>query len=543
MAFNDYRRFKTPFFKIKIGDSTGKNMLDLPESISRLIEKVEILECFASDSNSSFPTVTITFIEGSREPASTKPSMGMSKLFPLDSSVASTITNRTGAIADLKFGGKTGITFLTREEVATKPKVEDNSFSKDSTFINRKAKIEAPIFLFQSGNQIQVTWGYLEDPKTIRDFRASVITLHTSFPEKGQISTTIVAQSTRVFLDKLAPTKGITFGAAKRITTKTGNSIISFEDTETSAVIEKICKDAGIKYIISPNLPASKLDKDKQKIWLAGESFDQFMTKLAATHNAYYDVRANPITGVDTLLFIKKQDFEAKLIHDDPNLYNYKYPGSIVKSVEVKVDFGPISNNTSVNVDSEGNIKSNQTSDSDKIQMFYSDHDGKNVDKLLDLDPTNNNSCLATAGIFRTILNGSFTGHLENSPTDNDKINQDAIKVKADEEARNTIALELQTLGFTQLTPGTIDLKGLGERYSGRYRILTVTHTLDSKGYNCTASATSFALPSGAIPNSDATIAKPDIPTDVKLFTPISDTQVKTDVAIRNEYGKFNQTR
>jgi len=74
MAINkDYRKFKTPFYEVEIGDSTGQRLVKLPHHVARLIQKVEILETFTPG---QFSTITITMIEGSREPASQDPTMG-----------------------------------------------------------------------------------------------------------------------------------------------------------------------------------------------------------------------------------------------------------------------------------------------------------------------------------------------------------------------------------------------------------------------------------------------------------------------------------
>src|ERR1700740_1693046 len=118
----DYRKFKTPYYEIYVSDSTGKRMVKLPHHIIRLVEKVKIVEAFTPEV--AFSTLTIDFVEGSREPASPDATLGTSGLYKVpisagpdgynaDMNIAGSITNRAGSISDLRFSGSGGITFMT----------------------------------------------------------------------------------------------------------------------------------------------------------------------------------------------------------------------------------------------------------------------------------------------------------------------------------------------------------------------------------------------------------------------------------------------
>ena len=273
----DYRKFKTPFYTIEVGDSSGKRLVKLPHHILRLVSKVEIVETFEAG---QFSTISLTFVEGSREPASPNAKLGTKGLYQIPSSgnrpdmdIAGSITNRVGSVVDLRFSGSSGITFLTEGERRT-GKV-DNKAQKNinGDVVTRKHKLEAsaPKLLFQERNQVKVTWGYKEDPSSVRSIRGYVIMLSTDFPEAGQVTTTITCQDTRSALDQIAPIKGVPFGTRK--TTSKGNSIVVFEDKTTDKLIRDICTKAGMPCIVSKNLPADTVDVDRQKMWIAGESF------------------------------------------------------------------------------------------------------------------------------------------------------------------------------------------------------------------------------------------------------------------------------
>jgi len=296
----DYRKFKTPFYEVSIGDASGKRMVKLPHHILRLISKIEILESFQGDASDSFTTVNIDIVEGSREPASQDASLGTNGLYKLpiegnvtDMAISGSMSNRTGIITDLRFSGSSGITFLTeseRKEGRISNVIEPNVNGRDVTrTIPREPK--APEFLFQAFNQVKIRWGYLEDPATQREIITRIAIIKAIFPDTSMPKTTIVCQDTGAFLDQIATTKGIPFG--RRIKTSTGNSVIDFEDIKTEELIREICSKAGMPCIISTNLPFDTLDKNHQKMWIAGESFHQFMTRLAEINNALYRVIPN----------------------------------------------------------------------------------------------------------------------------------------------------------------------------------------------------------------------------------------------------------
>ena len=123
MAF-DYNNFITPFYEIEVSDAARKRKVKLPHHLIRLVTKIEINEAFASPENmNGATTATISFVEGSREPASQDPSLGTSGLYQMsvegkgvDMDVAGSITNRFGSIVDLRFSGNSGITFLSSSE-------------------------------------------------------------------------------------------------------------------------------------------------------------------------------------------------------------------------------------------------------------------------------------------------------------------------------------------------------------------------------------------------------------------------------------------
>lgn len=496
----DYRNFKTPFYEIEIGDSSGKKLVKLPHHILRLVEKVEITETFVGG---QFNTFNLDFIEGSREPASPDASLGTDGLYKIpingqnaDMEISGSITNRIGAITDLKFSGTGGITFLTEEERQTGAvdRTVQQNITGDIVTRSHKKESSRPTFLFQERNQIKITWGYVEDQRSIRSIRGYIIMLSTTFPETGQVKTTITCQDTRSALDQIAPTKGITFGT--RTTTSKGNSIVVFSDQKTDKVIRDICDKAGIAAIISTNLPADTVDSDKQKIWLAGESFHQFMTRLADIHHAYYSVFPDPKTGKDTLVFIKKQDFENKLVITDRDLTTYKGAGSILKSVEIKADFGSPTGNMQKSVNNDGK---EHGAINNSVNMRQFKNEAGKLEEVMPNSPVDEGNPIAAAkGIHDNIANSQTTGTVNINPS-NTRDRLDKIAESTSSENARNILLEFTSLGYTKYSPGVIEFRNLGVRYSGKYRLQTITHTIDSTGYVTKGTAVSMAVATGGV--------------------------------------------
>lgn len=517
----DYRKFKTPFYDIEIGDPAWKRKVKLPHHILRLVSKVEIVENIMVDEFQSPSQMTLTFIEGSREPASPDYKLGTSGLYQIptegdnvDMDIAGSLTNRSGVITDLRFSGSSGITFLTEEEKKTGKvdnKIQKNVEGKDTT---RKYKTEpsAPLFLFQQRNKIKVTWGYLESPELNRSIMLSIMAIQTDFPESGMPTTVVTCSSTTDMANQIAAKNGKPFGT-REIINNNGDSILVFNDLETDTLIRDICKKSGMAVIISKNLPNSKADKDKQKMWIAGQSFHEFMLKLAKQSGAYYEILPDPKTGVDTILFIKKQDFEKRTILTDKELLQWKGPGSILRSVNVGADFAGLMGNAQKGMDENGEPQSDDKMVSERLLTQYQSSETNRDPGLVDVDPVNsNNPNPAMKGLHENVLGGQSAAVVENSPKKSKANLEDSSDVGADARAR-LVQISFTTVGYPKLMPGIMEITGIGVRYSGKYKIISVTHSLDSSaGYTSSCSGNSQFLSAGGVKIPDAQKGKEEDP-------------------------------
>jgi hypothetical protein len=500
----DYRKFKTPYFEIEVGDPSWKRRVKLPHHILRLVEKIEITESMWTPEHTPYPQMVIVFSEGSREPASPDYKMGTSGLYQVpveggkvDMDIAGSLTNRPGIITDLRFSGASGVTFLTEKEKKTGKvdnSLQKNVVGKDTT---RKFKSEpsAPRFVFQEFNKVKVTWGYLEDPETVRSYMLNILQVATSFPESGMPKTTITCLPTDAVLDQFATKNGIKFGTRKTLS-QDGDSLLVFEDLKTDAVIRDVCKKAGMPCIVSTNIPGDIIDKDKQKMWIAGESFHQFMTRMAEMSGCVYRVVPNPQTGIDTLVFIKKADFERRVVLKDKELLHWKGPGSILKSINISADFGGLLAHANKGLDEKGEPQSEDTLVDERLFNTYKSSETNKKPELINADPTGNNPNPAAVAIKENIANGEVSGVVENSPKESKESMSGVSAARSDAQAR-LISIDFTTIGYTRLTPGVMEIAGIGVRYSGKYRILSVTHTIDPNGYVTKCNGVSQSLSAG----------------------------------------------
>jgi hypothetical protein len=501
----DYRKFKTPFYEITVGDPSWKRKVKLPHHILRLVDKIEINENMILNADAQPTSMSITFIEGSREPASPDYKLGTSGLYQIplegdnvDMDIAGSLTNRSGIITDLRFSGSGGITFLTEYEKKT-GKV-DNRQQKNvedkNTTRKYKSEPKAPLFLFQERNKIRVTWGYVEDPTTVRSIMMDIRVITTDFPQEGMPTTTVTGFSFSSTADQIATKKAKVFGT-KKVTSKDGDSLIVFEDLKTDDLIKKIAKDAGMAAIVSSNLPNDIADKDKQKMWLAGESFHQFMKKMADLSGCYYEILADPNTGKENILFIKYADFERKVVISDPELLHWKGPGSILKNITVTADFGGMQGNQQAGLDEKG--EEGSVDDQTQIELLRRHKTSEGTDEqAMSTDPKGVNPNPTAVAISETVANGGTTGVVENTPNTSEKSRQDKAAVGALKNAK-MITIDFNTIGYTRLIPGVMEIRGIGVRYSGKYRVISVTHTIDSNGYVCKCSGNSQMLAAGGV--------------------------------------------
>lgn len=466
----DYTKFKTPYYNIEVGDPSWKNVVKLPEWLFRRITKVEIQEAFHTPDNPGTTQLTISFTEG--------------------------FDNDPGIITDLVFDGKQGITSLSED--------------------GKKKENLSPKFLFQERNLVKVTWGYLEDRESSRSYMAQIFQATTTFSDSTSTSTTITCLPWTWIGDQLSTKNGRQFGT-KTVTSKAGDSLVAFEDLKTDALVRKLADDLDMTTIVSKNLLSATVDKHKIKMWVSGQSFHQFMTRLADTSGCVYGIEYNPKTGKNVIIFITKQDFEKRVVIPDVNLLWWKQPGSILKSINLNCNFGGLTDNSQKSVNEKGEEITNKKTSQQHIVQFRNTINGKKQE-VIDTDPTNVNPSRPAINLGKVANGGTIAGKSEINPAQNKEDQDDKANIKK-AFTPAIVTLDFTTVGFTGLTPGITQISGIGLRYSGKYRIMTVTHTIDSNGYTTKCSAMSQVITGGGITPTNITQGQEtEQKVDVKQF-------------------------
>jgi hypothetical protein len=507
MAFGDYRDFNNFFFEISVGDSTGSiPPIKLPHHISRLCEKVEISESLREGENS---TITLTFIEGSREPADRTALTGTAGLYRLappgdnssgnvDKAISGSLTNRTGIITDLRFSGKTGITFLTESEQKSgkkSSKLQKNVVGKKVTrkYVTEPAR---PVFIFQERNRVQVKWGYISPDGKLKNSRTLtlyIIALRSSFSENGSVTTTITCGPFGAFLNQVTPKRGKPVGNIQ----KTSEGSVIHIDIGTKEYLEKTFQKAGIKGFVSSKLINDKKDRHHRKVWVAGKGYKEYLSELAKEHNAIVDY----VTDVETIFFVSKPDFFSKPIKGgNSELFTFNARGSILKSVEVDCDFGGLVGRTENGLDENGEDIKTTTEVPIELAVPQKIDGTDKKEKIIDTNPTSGRNPIASAkGLSDSLGDDATVGRVSMNPSKSDLKNfQEASEAKVADDSR-LVNVSVTTLGYPQFIPGLVFIRGIGVRYSGAYEFYTVNHILDANGYITKATGMRQTLSAGGI--------------------------------------------
>ena len=524
----DYRTLKTPFYNIYVSDSSGSNFIKLPPSLLKLVEKVEILETFQSES-CMHGKVAITFAEGSREPFAANIDADTSGVY--GASVKT--TNKIGMLADLRFESNGGVIGLTAQSAALIGKALSTAsnlagsvegfLSFDAppeTFGNKKPP--SPVrYLFQENNMIKVEWGYLEDSKLTRTVVAPVVAVQYDFPDKDMPKLTINCLSTSYALDQLSIGVGKIFGVKIPVgISENGVPILDVLGLTVGQIVQEVCTKIGMDCLISDSFLNESPAEGTGLVMNPDESIHQFFVKLAKTTHSYYKVDINPKTGKETVFLISKNELDSTLISSDATMLKYRGYNSILKSVNILADFGTPTGNRVTQIDKKGNVNSVDSRESVKtVGMF----EGA---EQLNTDPTSNNPItsaqLAQSSLAKTSIP---VGRTEVMPANQDKIGlRESSQASAGCQADRLISMDFTTIGYPQLIPGTHSFSGLGERYTGEYHVIAITHTIDKDGYTCRGNAQSHSIfgNSGVQYLSPTQGKKKDASKSIQLFEKLS---------------------
>lgn len=545
-----YSQFKTPLFKISVSLPGTKEPVYLPQQITRLIQKVEIIENYVSE-GCSVDYFNIVFAEGSREPFSNDGSVDTSSIYGTDSLPGNTLTNNSGFLLDLRFTTKNGIQGITSLSKSAESAIVDVSNILDPLSQTTLSVNSDPTYLFQEGNIVTIEWGYVEFPKK-RIIANPILMIQSDFPEAGQPTTTIICQSPVALLDQIAPPNGVNY---KKVSggsvNELGEIIVDYQDISTIDLLKSFCDDHGILPRISTDVLNDVLDKNAAKVWHAGQSFIEFLRHLARQSNCKFRIYIDPNSNYNYVMeFIKNPDMmsQSSIPSDMDALLTYKGVNSILKSFNVRADFAGLPAIAQVGLNSSGKSQAAVTGDgSDQTVLFATGN------SLVNYDPTNKST------VAQSVVSKAFIKDESNITIPTNKVNvnpgADAPTVLSDTAlaafarcGNKQIAVEFKTLGYPLLMAGEIiKFSNVGQRYSTRYEVRTVTHTFDSTGYNCTGTALGFNLGGsiGIQPSAPKNFDQPKEQNTVVQFAALAANgipQAPTDLVADSRNNRFVST-
>ena len=312
----------------------------------------------------------------------------------------------------------------------------------------------------------------------------------SEFPEKGTPKTTIVCHDSAAVADQVATNKGKHFGIETDAgEDESGNKLQDIKSTPIGETLVKLCEDAGLaEPIVSDKFRVEQYDEGKAAYWQGGESFHQFLTRLARKHNAVYKLLIDPATGKDRIIFIDKVEWEKYPILTDEALLKYKGVGSIIKSINITADYGKGVGTFMASIDEEGR-KVAADAKLPQSALFEGQQMQSN-------SPTADNPVGIAEAAHKIAPDGTSANVAISAESGPDNISGAA---QSETDNGQVVSLNFTTLGFTRLTLGSAKFSGIGNRYTGFYNIRTITHTLDSNGYNCKGIATSFKNAEGGL--------------------------------------------
>lgn len=482
MLQDNLRRF---FYRMKVTSFDGQHTAELPESILRLITDVTISESSYSDTEATYPSLSLTIQETLYSPA-------------------------PGAILDLRFDSEKGFTYVSKEEMEsglTRSK-------KDS-----KAQPQPVIFLFAGNNKIEIEWGLLHPKKVSRKREFTIQTFSVQGGGSGHGTVNITAMDGTLQGKKANVDEGIPFmstqvplkpvpSTLKQVLWTVCKSLDHHLQFDGARVADYpphtdkfIANRTEVGGDTAPPDPAAPIRMAK------GMNVHSFIKDLANEFSSSYEYDKDPVTGKPLLVFTFREQRYSNVDWQ----FSYKSTNDVImnyKTDSVEGVFNPTAGASSTG---EGEVL--------KAEVYAlpltAGHDNtasaqasKVPDKIAQpADP-------ADVVRMTNILHRNYVGQSVTTPANTpEAVQNEAESLYAKNKYMTSLALT--TLGHPEYKPGLIQMRNIGRRYSKKYRMFTVQHKLGNSGYICSWSGMSHYDTDAGVNADDA--AKENSNTTVQL--------------------------
>lgn len=461
---------KNFYYDITISTPDGKKSAKLTDTLLKLCNKVDIMEAVASEEDDGASSLSLSFVEVDslpddldKTPAEGIPGRGY-------------ITNRTGALIDLRFDTEKGFTYVTPQELSSG--LTQSSRTKGN--ITEDVK-----FMFSTNNTIDITWGNLE-PRTSRSRRFKIGTVNYSTGSGGN-TLTLQCFNLQKDLARVKLNEGLPFVDKTGVPQSLKQALYSiayvfgarleFDEEEVDKVdMQNYVLPA--EYVLDRTKVGgdTKVSTDGNPLYLIrSQSIDFWLKDLARQYNSVYEVFEDPIlAGVPVIRFTSKAIRFKKVTRT----LNYRDPKGTMLEFQFNTIAGEVSQESAASAvsedgkaeseyltarltdgtDNQANNKPKQTFDG--IPYVYQDRADKTLQRKLVgssvTTPSTAKSEVQSQAEVRT-SNNSFMGFIT-----------------------------VKTIGHPDFQPDVMNIQGVGVRASGNYRFFQVQHSLSSAGYTCT---------------------------------------------------------
>lgn len=462
MAYRD--ESKNFFYDITISTPDGKKSARLTDTLLNLCNSVSIVESVASEEEGAgASSLTLSFIEADYLPDD------LDKTPAQGTAGRGYITNRTGALIDLRFDSEKGFTYITPEELQSG--LTDSSRTKSRTSENVS-------FLFSNNNILEITWGQLE-PRTSRTrlFKIGTVTYGTG---SGGNSLNIQAYTLQKDLSRVKVDEG------KVWTDPSGNpqslkqilysiayvfgARLEFDEQSVTARPTQ----APSAYIFDRTTVGgdTKVSTDGTPAYLLrSQSIDYWLKQLARQYNSAYEIYEDPIVKIPVIKFTGNAIRYKKVVQT----FNYRDPSGIMLDFQYNTISGEVGRESSASAVDENGLAESEY----KTVQLTDGRQAQTPPKTFDSIP------LVYNERAREELKRDLVGHsVTTASTTESSVKTEAGNRTLKSSFMGFITVKL--IGHPDLQPNVYGIDGVGVRASTTYRMFQVEHNLSASGYICT---------------------------------------------------------
>lgn len=527
MAFIDKSEMKDPFFEVRIGPPGAQpdQMITLPSWVHNLIHLFEFSETVNGGEDSA-SRVRLLFFETGNKPGSVLD-------LRLDKE---SIAFKDPAL--IKNGDKHEVQTTQEKSLSNNEGNQSNAkTSSDQKAKSEKAKEKkiAQRYLLQERNILEVTYGYRSAVNALlqpRKVRAEILQITHCAAGEDIPSTEVLAVDigTGEF-SKVYPKQGINFSRAKckellnghlSDPTKRPDTAPGRIDDVVRCIAGSILKDTEANIDLTQDeLKLDIQDHTSSRCWAMGTNLHGFLKSLCEKIFAHYYIgnviKNGKVKNVINIVSRKKHEgsykfhFMWKSGQGEAGIKSNKSNSLVfntIKSYELQLYPVGGSGASSSGVDSGKKELNGSTANYEGIFR------PKGTEAAGDVAFNKVETVKTTEGMADKVDGVGLPTYSASNSQENHVANANRYAGRMEANLR----LQMNTVGIPQLKPQVILLSNVGERYSGTYYLLSVTHTFNAEsGYVCTAIGESSSIASGGVKTSGVPPKKEAAPGNVEL--------------------------